>query len=394
MTDDVRFFDDLPDAAKAVALLRDIEKMKPALPHGKIDKPLYLYGAGSLGRLAWDYFKKVGVSVAGVIDKNAVKARQDPFWNGVPVVNPEEVPEDVKKDILLAVCVVTSPWGEVTHPLRADGWQDIVPFYTVCASYLDKHPLDNGWLTGPLTPKDVSEIENVLSCYADDISRAHHLMFLAWHCLQEEWIFKKAPVTLDDRFFIPEIVSKLHDRESFADLGAHHGNVILKFLGTVKSKFTGVTAFEPDAENAKELRKTVDQLPSDVKTKIRIEEKILGRTSGKANFESGLGYASRIVKQGGTQAPVFSLDEFNLSPSFIKAHLEGGELDALLGGLRTIRRHKPIVALTVYHDREGLWGVQKGLKDALSGEGYRFIFRQHGWQGTGGVLYLIPETRE
>lgn len=40
--------------------------------------------------------------------------------------------------------------------------------------------------------------------------------------------------------------------------------------------------------------------------------------------------------------------------SFIKLHLEGGELDALKGGQQSLTRRRPIVVATVYHNDDGI----------------------------------------
>ncbi len=68
-------------------------------------------------------------------------------------------------------------------------------------------------------------------------------------------------------------------------------------------------------------------------------------------------------------------------PVFFKLHLEGAEHDALLGGLATIRHHRPIIAATVYHDADGLYRTARLMMTAL--EDYRFLFRLHAGAGQG-----------
>ena len=45
-------------------------------------------------------------------------------------------------------------------------------------------------LQAPLTPLDQEKTAEVLARWDDDVSRAHHLQFLAWRRLREEWIFR------------------------------------------------------------------------------------------------------------------------------------------------------------------------------------------------------------
>jgi FkbM family methyltransferase len=393
MLDNIYRFEALPDREQAQALLSRIVAACPYIAPPVTDKPVYLYGAGNLGRLAWDYLKKIGQPVAAVIDQNAPACRLNPFWANARLLSPDEVTKDVKRDALLAICIVTQSWEDVTRPLHEAGWRTMLPFYTLCLGNDEAHPLDNGWLTGSLTDEDQAGMVDVLNRFADDTSRAHLLQFAAWHTLQQEWIFSQAPVTAKDRYFIPEIVPMLHDHEYLADLGAYQGQVTAEFIDLVHGSFAGICAFEPDTNNAAEFEQYLETIPPKTRVKIRLERVALGQEAGHEQFVSGLGYVSRRVAQGGTTVAIDTLDRFELSPTFIKAHLEGGELDALLGGLKTIHRCRPIIALTVYHNRLGLWEVAKRLMDELEADGYGCFFRLHGWHGTGAVLYLIPENR-
>ena len=83
------------------------------------------------------------------------------------------------------------------------------------------------------------------------------------------------------------------------------------------------------------------------------------------------------------------LDDLELRPTFIKLHLEGAELAALRGVEKTLRRCRPRIAATVYHNRDGLWRTLKHLADTL--ENYRFYFRLHAWCATGAVAYAVPD---
>jgi hypothetical protein len=81
----------------------------------------------------------------------------------------------------------------------------------------------------------------------------------------------------------------------------------------------------------------------------------------------------------------------NVPATLVKLHLEGNEFEALRGGIAWLRCHRPILAVTVYHHRDGIYNVPKLLLDHL--EGYRLLLRNHAWCGTGVVLYGIPRER-
>jgi hypothetical protein len=63
----------------------------------------------------------------------------------------------------------------------------------------------------------------------------------------------------------------------------------------------------------------------------------------------------------------------------------------LKGARQTLLTSRPIVAVTVYHNADGMWRTPLWLMQTLPD--YRFLFRSHSWCGTGAVVYAIPKER-
>src|ERR1019366_4886047 len=106
-----------------------------------------------------------------------------------------------KRSTRLEVGMVTSPYVPLEASLLDSGFIDVVPFYDLAETFRHLHPLSNGWFAPPLTAQEQDETAEVLSAWDDDVSRAHHLQFLAWRRLREEWIFEPAPpLTGDSRY--------------------------------------------------------------------------------------------------------------------------------------------------------------------------------------------------
>ncbi len=286
-------------------------------------------------------------------------------------------------DARIAVSVVTSPYVAIEHALAARGCDDVVPFYDLAESLRGLHPLANGWFADPLTAADQREIEGVYARWDDDVSRAHHLQFMAWRRLREEWTFEGAPVSTE-RYFIPEVVQGLCDSEIFLDGGAHHGGVSLAFAA--RSEGLRAIAIEPDAANRAVLGDSLRGLAG-----AEILDCALAAQDGTAAFSEGYGFASKLSASGQAQVSVRSIDSLDVEPSFIKLHLEGGELDALRGARETLRAHRPIVTATVYHNADGLSRTAGWLMREL--DDYRFLFRNHCWCAAGAVVYAIPRER-
>src|SRR5581483_6682055 len=192
-----RSFPAPPDADEARSLLGEIAAAPCRLAPVAADRPLALYGAGNLGRLARDFLGSVGHDLSFVVDRNAgALAQQD--WPGIDLFAPAEVPDKAKRETRLAVAVVTAPYVPIERSLLAAGFGDVVPFYDVSESFRDRHPLSNGWFAPPLSRQDRDCTSRVLALWHDDISRAQHLQFLAWRRLRAEWSFAEstpAPMT-------------------------------------------------------------------------------------------------------------------------------------------------------------------------------------------------------
>jgi FkbM family methyltransferase len=240
-----------------------------------------------------------------------------------------------------------------------------------------------------LTEEDLVQTAEVLERWDDDLSRAHHLQFLAWRRLRQEWSFEGATISADDRFFIPEITSVLHGKEIFVDGGAYHGRVAQAFIERTQGKFRQIIAVEPDPWNRARLRDTLQPLIAD--RRVSVLNHALAGAEGEALFHDGLGYASQLSETGQMRVTVRPLDALGLSPSFLKLHLEGGELAALKGARQSLVANRPLIAATIYHNADGIWRTPHWLMQTLSD--YRFLFRAHSWCGTGAVLYAIPHER-
>lgn len=384
-----RHFPGVPDAAAALRLLREIAAPAVELAPFATDAPIALYGAGNLGRMAREFLDAVGRPFSLVIDRNAAGLRNEPYWWGHKVMTPEAVPEEVRRSHVVLVTVATAAYGPVEEALRDQGFRHVVPFYDFAEGFRDIHPLSNGWFAAPFSELDLTMIGRALYGFGDDISRAHHLQFLAWRRLRQEWTFDGAPVTGDDRFFIPEVVAVLGDDEIFVDAGAHHGSVVEAFAERRNGRFASIVAVEPDAANRARLLSLIETtMPGD--DRIAVLNCALGRARGEARFHAGLGYASQISSTGRDIVRVETLDSLGRA-SFLKLHLEGAELDALRGGREMLMCDRPIVAATVYHNDDGIWRTPLWLMETLAD--YRFLFRLHSWCGTGAVVYAIPEER-
>lgn len=348
---------------------------KPARPP-RVDaaQPVALYGAGQLGQMALEFLRHVGVNVSHILDRRATGA-----LDGVPIFPAETPPKNPAQPIL--VTIGNAAYLPIAEALENNGWKNILPFYDYAEAFRSQHPLNNGWFSDTLGEEDKVKIIAVHDGWADDWSRAAYLQFLAWRITREEWAFDNAPIIPENRYFIPEITAHLTNKEILVDGGAYDGRMYKSFCA-LAGGIREAHLFEPDPENFAALKATVGK-----DKHAHCYTEALGEQEEKTAFQAGFGMASRITGAG-THTRVVRLDDLKLAPSYLKLHLEGGEYAALSGALDTIRTHRPLVAVTVYHNRDGLWKTAALLMQSFPD--YRFYFRLHSWCGTGALIYGVP----
>lgn len=385
-----RIFSSPPGVVRSLGLLEEIAQGAPFRAPIREDLRIGLYGAGDFGRMALDVLKSLWMKPAFIIDQKPDAARRNPAFDGIPVYAPDETPNMLREQAQILVTVATAAYAPIETALYEGGYPHVAPFYDFSERFRHIHPLSNGWRMDALTAHDQAMIVHVLQGLEDDASRAHHLQFLAWRRLRQEWTFDGAPINTFNRYLIPEVETLLRPGERFVDGGAYRGGVSIA-LAERRPDWADIAAIEPDPYNRAELTQAFAIAFPGAASPPVIIDCALGAANGQAPFHHGLGYASQLSVTGGLVTQLRALDDLGLSPTFLKLHLEGGELDALKGANRTIAKHRPIIAATIYHNDDGVWRTPLYLMQTL--KDYRFLIRLHAWCGTGLVLYALPRER-
>jgi FkbM family methyltransferase len=180
--------------------------------------------------------------------------------------------------------------------------------------------------------------------------------------------------------------------EVFVDCGAFDGDTIADFFRIQGESFRKIIAFEPDQVNLGKLRERLKTIDRELRDRITVFPYALGAQRGVVTFPS-VGSDQSRIGEGNESVELVTLDESleQKCPSFIKFDIEGAELDALSGARRTIGRHRPILAVSAYHQQSHLWQIPRLLAEICSD--YRFYLRPHGAEGWDLVCYAVPDER-
>ncbi len=375
---------DLHSFSECIELLERMLVSDVEISPQHINQEVILYGAGNLGKMAKHFFKYLNMPFLYFVDRNAESLKSHIEWKGIDIIHPSKVKDEDKKNCLLILCIVATPLIPLRDILKSDGWENITFFYDVCEAYVNSYPLYNGWFLKKQNENERNSIKDVFSAL-DEVSRKHYLQFIAWRRLRIELLFKDIKRE-DNRYFIKEVLENLSENEVFVDCGAHNGSISKKFIELTNGEYNSIVAIEGDNENFVKLEDNLKNIPRTNTIRMALSDKI-----GRANFYQGFDYASKLNDLGNISVEISTIDELNIPATFIKMHLEGAELSSLWGAIETIKKYRPIIAVTIYHNPDGLFEIPlyliKNTRD------YRFSLRLDSWGGTGAVFYAIPEER-
>jgi FkbM family methyltransferase len=195
-------------------------------------------------------------------------------------------------------------------------------------------------------------------------------------------IFYLKDFAQNNQYFVNDIIH-LEDDEVFLDAGAYTGDTIDKFLKESYSKaYKKIYAFEPCINSYNKLKSSQSKTPN-----IKIMNIGLWNKKGTLHFMDTSNYESRISFKGKNIINVDTIDNLlnGHKVTFIKMDIEGSEIEALQGAIKTIQVNKPKLAICVYHKKNDLITIPQFL-NTLEPK-YRFFLRIHCHLASELVLY-------
>ena len=190
-------------------------------------------------------------------------------------------------------------------------------------------------------------------------------------------------------FFDPAVVTPGSD-EVFCDCGALEMATSLEFVFRTGNRFRKICAFEPDPACAERCEANLQMFDKEVRDRVFFYDFGLDEINGTRPFErSTIPGNSRITEKAEESVRVQRLDDLPdcQDITFFKIHTEGTELSVIKGAAELIRRNRPVIAVSLYHNLKELVNVPL-LLHGLVPE-YRFTMRHYS-SGTGeSVLYAV-----
>ncbi len=170
------------------------------------------------------------------------------------------------------------------------------------------------------------------------------------------------------------MLNRVTDCDVVASLTRTHGVVVQAggFIGMWPARlakhFVRVYTFEPRAAHFECVLKNTAHLPG-----VRARRCVLGPTMGSVEILPKNGGCTTVREGGGMHVDQITIDSLKLSRcDCIYLDIERYELQALDGGLETINKFHPTIALEFKED------TQKDYVDYLKKLGYKLATRVHG----------------
>lgn len=358
---------------------------------GHFERDVVLYGAGNLGRRVLRGLRNVGVEPVAFADSSVTV--QGTEIDGIAVLDPAVACRQFGERAVFVVAVWSpsraNVIGEILQSLRQLGAAQAVSFVSLFWRYAEEFlpyfPLDSPHRVFNAAP----EILDAYRLFEDELSLREFRVQLSYLLsLMDTFDIPRG----GNASYFPNDLMELSSREVFIDCGAYDGDTLESFVTATAGQFGAVVAFEPDPLAADQLRLSVLKYPPAIRERVRIEQAAVGASAGSLNFEAGGTPGSRISDSGSLSVEVVALDEAlrELSPTFIKMDIEGAEEGALLGAARTIRVHRPILAICVYHLQPDLHRIPRLIRQLA--DDYRLFLRRQGGDGDL-VCYAVPIER-
>lgn len=235
-----------------------------------------------------------------------------------------------------------------------------------------KHKIRRRELTGPLLPVETKavrtsvrqELKAIPGIYKGYTGNVEESVFYFFHGLS----------------LLPEPVQQYARGHDFMDLGAYIGD---SSIALKKYDYRRIYAVEISGKSIRRYRENMAGVGIAADRYEIIQAAIAEKTAGppvriKDTGSAGLSNFRDIGKYDEIEVYPRAADDivqqYGIRPRFIKVDIEGYGLEFVKGALETIRTHRPVLSVAIYHNPFEFFEVKPWLEKHV--EGYVFLIRK------------------
>ena len=333
-----------------------------------------LYGTGKAARKLAETLRERGIEIKKFIDHLSLK---ETHIMGIPCVQPNELRGDDDHVIL----AFFNREAQVQSIALSLGQRKI---YTLPEIYLKLSlAFESFWFSSVINSHQIKEGVDRLSKHITEKKSLELLDFLKNFRLTGDLKYYPKPQGFDDQYFPHDIPGWENSMiTSFVDCGAYDGDTFL--LAQKKLQLARYIGFEPDSMNYSQAKKRIGSH----ETHYQIFPFATWYKNETLFFSDDHQESSHVSTQGKPIQGVRLDDYLNQDYDLLKIDVEGADLQTLQGATNWIKKHRPKIAVSLYHRPTDLWEIPLFL--AKLDLNYKFYLRQHGEQGMDTLLYALP----
>jgi FkbM family methyltransferase len=324
-----------------------------------------IWGTGRTGKHAGEICKKFNIPILSYCDSFEHKSGES--FEGFPLISGNCFFNNYSKStIILIAC---SSIYEIDKKLIEKNYNRFMSFVEM--QLLNSFSgFEDGYREVLLRHHEAS-IENIYDLLSDDKSKKTIENLLKYRMTLD--LRFVSDIYCPNQYFDNDIISSF-EGDAFIDCGAFTGDTLLRFHDSQNCSCNTYYALEPSDENFDRLLNVIDTHDIQYARPLKLGD---WRNRDELCFiKTGMG-SDRLSETGNYRIQVNSIDNIaqNQQVDFIKMDIEGAEKEALLGAAQTIKKHRPVLAVSVYHKFRDFWELPLLIKEIQPA--YKFYFRHH-----------------
>lgn len=355
--------------------------------------PVVIYGAGVISLPSiLEVLKNIDVYPSAIVDSD--KNKWGRTISNISVKSLEEVFNIYGTQVTVIIAVRGNKQDkiEINKKLKELGYTHVIQ-YSRWLSYRELLQLKDYNLMSDNNDAFISEnLENIVWLYnvlGDELSKT---------VLKEIVLSRLNPYDYNYEYYETGYFhSNLYSTLAYnyvVDCGAYRGDTIEEFMNNLECKKNLIQyhAFEIDPINVEILKDSVNKYNKDIYSKIHIYSEAVSNNMGTIKIFADGSIGSYIDEESGnlTIKSVALDDVFKNSPvTLIKMDIEGAEQLALEGAKQTIKKHRPVLIISLYHKNRDLWEIPRLINDIT--DSYVGILRHEGLFEY--IYFAIPKEK-
>ncbi len=180
------------------------------------------------------------------------------------------------------------------------------------------------------------------------------------------------------------------NNEVLVDLGAYTGDSIIDYISTYgENSYKNIYCYDITDETFAILKDNLSKYKNIIYKKKAVSDKVDTLYLEK-NIESAS--ANKVSNKGDIPLDTTTLDiDIEEKITMIKMDIEGSEEKAILGSINHIKNDNPKLLISVYHNNDHLWKIQKLINEINTN--YNYYLRCYGncIYPTEIILFAIPK---